>query len=78
MIEDTELEIVKKPNQLDVITPEQEEEFLKCMNDVLYFTENYVQIAHPMHGRVPFIPFPYQRNMLKEFQQNRFNIALTA
>lgn len=78
MSDNTELEIVKKPNQLDVITPDQEIEFVKCMNDVLYFTETYVKISHPTQGRVPFVPFPYQRTMLQEFQKNRFNIALTA
>ena len=73
-----EIEIIKKPYKIDTITDEQKEEFDRCMESVLYFAENYVMISHPTLGRIPFKPFPYQKEMLKEFQKNRFNIALTA
>lgn len=70
--------IIKKPHQKDLVTPEQEEEISKCMDDVVYFSENYVRIIHATRGRVPFEPWPYQIEMLREFQKNRFNICLTA
>lgn len=73
-----EIEIIKKGYSRDVFTPEQELELFKCMQDPIYFMEKYVKIQHAMKGRVPFKMFPYQREMIRAFVNNKDCIALTA
>lgn len=70
--------IIKKPYQNDIITPENEEEIKKCMEDVVYFAKNYVMITHPVKGRQLFEPWPYQIEMLRSFQKERYNVCLTS
>lgn len=72
-----EIEVLKKPNQLEKFTAYQKEEYLKCMLDPLYFIENYMMIQHPMHGQIPFKPYEFQKNMIRAFHKNRFNVACT-
>lgn len=55
---------------------QQKAEILKCGRDVEYFIKNYVQIQHPTKGYIPFKLFPYQKDVVKEFKRNRFNIIL--
>lgn len=49
-------------------------EFLKCKNDPIYFISNYIKITHPVRGLVNFELYPFQRRLIKEFRENRFNI----
>ena len=74
----SESNIIKKPYQQDIITPEQEIEIQRCMDDVVYFAKNYFMITHPVRGRMNFEMWPYQEEMLREFQKNRFNIVLSS
>jgi hypothetical protein len=57
-------------------TPEQVSEYIKCMEDPIYFAENYVKVITLDKGLQPFKPYPYQREMFKLFNENRFNIVL--
>ena len=67
---------VKKPYLIETFTDEQIEEIEKCSKDVLYFIEKYVKIKHPKKGSVPFVPFEYQKEMIKVFSDNRFAISM--
>lgn len=49
-------------------------EFLKCKNDPIYFISNYIKVSHPKRGLVKFDLYPFQRKILSEFSQYRFNI----
>ena len=73
-----EIEIIKKGYVKDRYTQEQKIELFKCMQDPIYFMENYVKIQHPMKGRVPFKMWPYQKEMVRAFVGHKDCIALTA
>ena len=67
--------IIKKPGIEEEYTQEQIIELVKCSKDPEYFLKNYVKILHPDKGWIPFILYPHQKRMLKEFQQNRMVIS---
>lgn len=69
---------IKRPNTELEYTDEQVEELLKCRDDVLYFTKNYVKIVTLDHGEVLFDPYEYQLETLELLEQNRFFIGLWA
>ena len=56
-------------------TPEQIEEYQKCMNDPIYFARNYVTIVNLDKGRMLFDMYPFQERLVKQFQKERFNIC---
>lgn len=51
-------------------------EYTRCMNDIDYFTENYVQVISLDHGLVPFKLRGYQKDLLTHYDDNRFSIVL--
>lgn len=51
------------------------DEFVKCMNDPVYFAMTYMKIIHVDHGLMPFEMWDFQQKMLKSFHENRFNIC---
>jgi len=46
------------------------------MDNPVYFVENYVKVISLDDGMVPFVLYPYQKDMFKQFQENRFNVVL--
>tara|TARA_R110001599_G_scaffold278933_2_gene480246 strand:- start:165 stop:1706 length:1542 start_codon:yes stop_codon:yes gene_type:complete len=50
------------------------EEFKKCKADPAYFMCNYVKVTHPVRGLVPFQLYPFQKKIVSEIEDNRFNI----
>jgi hypothetical protein len=46
------------------------------MDSPVYFVENYVKVISLDDGMVPFVLYPYQKDMFKQFQENRFNVVL--
>ena len=56
-------------------TQENIEEYLKCKEDPVYFTENYIKIINLDEGLVPFEMYPFQEKLVKNFHENRFNIC---
>lgn len=53
-------------------------EFIKCSKDINYFAENYVKITHPDKGLIPLELYPFQKKMLNNLNDNRFNILLAS
>ena len=53
-------------------------ELLKCGRDPVYFINNYVKVAHPMKGLIPFNLYPFQETCVGDFKDHRFNIILKA
>jgi hypothetical protein len=49
-------------------------EIIKCVHSFPYFCHKFVKILHPTKGLVPFIMFKYQHNVIKDYENNRFNI----
>lgn len=69
---------IKRPNTELEYSDEQIEELLRCRDDVLYFTRNYVKIVTLDHGEVLFDPYEYQVDTLNLLANNRFFIGLWA
>ena len=53
-------------------------EILKCGNDPSYYINNYVKISHPLKGLIPFKTFNFQTELLRDFNDYRFNVILKA
>ena len=53
-------------------------EIVKAGKDPVYFTINYCRISHPQRGLIPFKAYDYQQELLKDFNDYRFNIILKA
>ncbi len=56
-------------------TQEQIEEYLKCKDDPIYFTRNYIKIISLDEGIVPFEMWDFQEELIEKFHKHRFNIA---
>lgn len=57
---------------------QQQEEFIKCARDPVYFLETYGKVKHPLKGIVPFKLYDFQRDTLHEICTHRHNIILKA
>ena len=53
-------------------------EIVKAGKDPSYFINNYAKIAHPMRGLIPFKLYNFQEQLLKDFNDHRFNVILKA
>jgi hypothetical protein len=53
-------------------------EIIKCGKDPVYFVNNYARISHPIRGLIPFKTYPYQSDLLVDFNDYRFNVILKA
>ena len=51
-------------------------EIVKCGKDPSYFINRYVQIQHPLKGRIQFHTFPFQDDCLTSFNDHRFNVVV--
>lgn len=59
-------------------TEERISEYVKCAEDPVYFTENYMRIINVDDGLVSFNLYDYQKDILRSFKDNRFTIITTA
>jgi hypothetical protein len=67
--------LLKKANTKHEFSGNQIEEFINCSRDPVYFANNYIKIVTLDHGLQPFTMYPFQKNMLRSFHDNRFNIC---
>ena len=66
---------LKKAGTPIQFTQEQINEWIKCKNDPIYFAMNYIKIISLDEGLVPFNMYDFQKEILRDFHENRFNIA---
>ena len=66
---------LKKAGTEIQFTKKQVHEWIKCKEDPLYFALNYIQIINLDEGLVPFSMYDFQKEIMKDFHENRFNIA---
>lgn len=52
----------------------QTQEIIKCTNSFEYFCHKYVKILHPIKGLIPFVLYNYQRKVIRDYENHRFNI----
>ena len=68
---------IKSANDLTV--KEQEDEFIKCALNPIYFIESYLTVFDQTQGEsgkiVPFILFDFQKGLILDYENNRFNVA---
>jgi hypothetical protein len=57
------------------MTQHEIDEYIKCVNDPVYFTKNYMKIVVLGKGIQPFKLYPFQEEMIQTFQRERFVIC---
>jgi hypothetical protein len=57
---------------------QQVQEILKAGKDPSYFLKTYARISHPLHGLILFDTYDFQDELLKDFNDYRFNVILKA
>lgn len=67
--------MARKVPQIVTLTPEQFEIFIRCSKSPFEFAK-YIQLIHPLRGKVPFNLYPFQKATLFEFLRNPFNVIL--
>ena len=48
-------------------------EIVRCGKDPVYFLNNYAKISHPQHGLISFKTYDFQDDLLRSFNDHRFN-----
>jgi len=51
-------------------------EILRCGKDPIYFLDNYAKIIHQERGVIPFRTYRFQKQLLKDFHDFRYNVIL--
>jgi len=67
---------VKRDGVQQQYTKDQLQEYIKCSNDPVYFAKTYLKVISLDDGLIPFQLYPYQEEMFKHFNENRFSIVL--
>lgn len=68
----------RRANMPFMYTREEIAEIYRCKNDIIYYAETYCYIMTGTQGYKKVKLFPYQKKMLKNYMQNRFNVVLTS
>ena len=66
---------LKRANVEQQFSKEQVLEFYACRNDPIYFAEKYVKIVSLDEGLTAFKPYHFQKKLIRNFHENRFNIC---
>ena len=53
-------------------------EVIRSGKDPVYFITNYTKISHPMKGLIPFGMYDYQEQLVRDYNDHRFNVVLKA
>lgn len=67
--------MAKDRGQTRYMSPEELKILAKVSNDIFYFS-TFCWVVNPVHGRVIFDLYPFQRAVLYQFLKERFNIVL--
>lgn len=66
------------PTKAYQYSPEELVELQRCRDDIVYFAEKYFTIISLDHGKIKIPLYDYQKTLLYQLQQKRFNIVLQA
>lgn len=70
-----EVKIGEQTWELETLTAEERyQEFVRCASSFTYFCHRYIKILHPVHGTIPFVLYKYQRRVVEEYENQKFNI----
>ena len=68
-----------KRNNVDIAwTEEMVQEFVKCAQDPIYFSEQYINIVHVDHGLIPIKLYDYQKEIITKTTDNRRTCVVTS
>jgi hypothetical protein len=67
--------LLKKAGVQIKFSKEQVEEYMKCAKDPVYFAETYIKIVNVDQGLIPFNMWPFQKDMIRLYHENRFAIT---
>jgi hypothetical protein len=74
-IENNELAVIKKPNQVEYVSKEEYQErvkeIVKCKRDIKYFAEKYFKIINLDKGLMTIKLYPKQRELLDFFVKEK-------
>ena len=71
--------LVKPAHSKVDYTPDELREFQQCCDlssGALYFMTNFMKIQHPTRGGIKFIPFDYQLELIKNYNDYRYSINM--
>lgn len=68
--------LIKAPHQKLKLTGPQQQEFIRCALDPVYFARTYIWIQHPTKGKIQFELYDYQVNMIQSFADYRQVIGM--
>ena len=68
--------LVKKPHLTQNYTNVQVQELAYCINNPVYFIENYCNVQHPVKGRMRFALYPFQQELIAIYNDFRYSIAM--
>jgi len=66
---------LKKANTPIEFSQENILEFMRCKEDPVYFANKHIKIVSIDEGLVPFRMYPFQKKLISNFHENRFNIC---
>lgn len=66
---------LRRAEQSKPMTAEMTAEFVRCRDDIVYFVKKYMRIVHVDHGMVLFNLWPFQEDMLRNMEHNRFFVS---
>src|SRR5574344_1372347 len=73
---------IKKPDEIEFVSQEEiqkrSEEIIRCINDPVYFSENYYYIRSIDKGTILLPPYKKQKELIKTILKDRFVISLAA
>ena len=52
------------------------QQYLKCVQEPAYFINKFCIIQHPQRGKIKFELYPFQEDVLKQYQESNYNIVL--
>lgn len=50
------------------------QEFVRCSNDPIYWISKYIKVVHPIFGLVNFELYPFQKEIIRNLLDHRFNL----
>jgi len=65
-------------NSVRLSKEEYTREILKCGRDPVHFISHYVYTKHPTRGNILLKLYPFQEDIIRNYQKHRFNIILKA
>lgn len=71
--------LIKKAHTKEKYNDQKIIELAKCadpVNGPLYFMENFLYVQHATRGKIKFEPYPYQRELIDCYHNNRYSVAL--